>query len=182
MTDEEARRRAAAGRFNEPIFSENSVVYNARGEIVNPPPGPKRERALAVERAWSKYWDAGDESELVELGILKEKDDAKKSAARAFNDRAATADPSKFLSERTKGMTDEEARRYRAAAARFTAPMFSEDTLIYNARGEIVNPPPGPKRERALAISRAWREYWASGDDSGLVEVGLFPKKDESDD
>ena len=75
MTDEEARRRAAAGRFNEPIFSENSLVYNARGEIVNPPPGPKRERALAVERAWQKYWTHGDKSGLIEVGIFPEKED-----------------------------------------------------------------------------------------------------------
>lgn len=132
-------------RFTEPIFSEMSVVYNARGEIVSPPPGPKRERALALERAWRKYWVNGDESELVELGIFPKKEEG--------------------------AMVDEEARR-RAAAARLSAPMSF--LLIRNAAGEITHPPPGPERDHALKVERAWQQFYR-GDRSRLIDLGILP-------
>ena len=78
-------------------------------------------------------------------------------------------------------MTDEEAARRRAAAARLSTPMTF--LLIRNAAGEIIDPPPGPERERALKTERAWQQFY-DGDRSGLdvealrVRVAVGPGLD----
>ena len=67
MTDEEARRRAAVARLSAPMTF--LLIRNAAGEIIDPPPGPERERALKIERAWQQFYD-GDRTGLIDLGIL----------------------------------------------------------------------------------------------------------------
>lgn len=58
-------------RFTEPL---GGVVRDSNGRITEPPPGPARDRALAAERAWRRYWRTGDRRGLVRLGLLPEED------------------------------------------------------------------------------------------------------------
>ena len=43
--------------------------------------------------------------------------------------------------------------------------------------GNVVDPPPGPKRDRAIALREAWRRYW-KGDSGPLEELGVISPDD----
>ena len=60
------------------------------------------------------------------------------------------------------------------AVGRFTDPIGV--LISRNAQGEITYPTDPVQLQRALRIERAWATYYANGDDSLLVEVGLFPE------
>ena len=56
---------------------------------------------------------------------------------------------------------------------RWTAPPGG---VLRNAEGIIIDPPPGPLRDRLLACTRAWTTYRRRGDPRPLVALGLFPE------
>ena len=60
------------------------------------------------------------------------------------------------------------------AVGRFTDPIGV--LISRNAQGEITYPTDPVQLQRALRIERAWATYYANGDDSLLVEVGLLPE------
>ena len=65
---EEGEPRHSDERFSEEPFQ--GIHYGPDGEILDPPPGPERDRDVALAAAWQSYWTDGDESALQELGIL----------------------------------------------------------------------------------------------------------------
>ena len=67
----------------------------------------------------------------------------------------------------------------KAALSRFTDPIGI--LISRNAQGEITYPTDPEEIQRALRIERAWAVYYTNGDESLLVEEGLFPKPSEDD-
>ena len=57
------------------------------------------------------------------------------------------------------------------AVARITTPFYG---IVRGADGNIRSPPPGPERDRLLKASEAWRDYWGTGDEKKLVDLGIF--------
>ena len=55
--------------------------------------------------------------------------------------------------------------------ARFVEPLQG---IRYDGVGNVVDPPPGPQRDRAIALREAWRRYNRSGDRGLLVKLGVF--------
>lgn len=51
--------------------------------------------------------------------------------------------------------------------------------ITRDERGNIIKPPPGPERELALRREKAWRDFDTTGDDAGLIELGIFPTPEE---
>ena len=64
-------------------------------------------------------------------------------------------------------------RPNRPLPSRFTDPIDAVPIVD----GQHYVPPGTPNRERILATVHAWSRYRATGDSSGLVELGLFPEK-----
>ena len=58
-------------RFADIPFRGMSV--DGDGNVVDPPPGPKRDRAIALREAWRRYWN-GDSGPLEELGVISPDD------------------------------------------------------------------------------------------------------------
>ena len=56
---------------------------------------------------------------------------------------------------------------------RWTAPPGG---ILRNAEGVIIDPPPGPLRDRLVACTRAWTTYRRRGDPRPLIALGLFPE------
>ena len=48
--------------------------------------------------------------------------------------------------------------------------------ILQNAEGVIIDPPPGPLRDRLVACTRAWTTYRRRGDPRPLIALGLFPE------
>ena len=46
--------------------------------------------------------------------------------------------------------------------------------IRYDGKGNVVDPPPGPKRDRAIALMEAWKRYNRTGDREPLVKLGVF--------
>ena len=57
------------------------------------------------------------------------------------------------------------------AVARITTPFSG---IVWDAAGNIRSPPPGPERDRRLKAIEAWRDYWKTGDEKKLVDLGIF--------
>ena len=57
------------------------------------------------------------------------------------------------------------------AVARITTPFSG---LVRDAAGNIRSPPPGPERDRLLKELEAWDDYWGTGDEKKLVDLGIF--------
>ncbi len=58
---------------------------------------------------------------------------------------------------------------------RFTEVPFQG--VRYGPDGEVVDPPPGPKRDRAVALGEGWRRFWKDRDPSLLIELGVLPSE-----
>ena len=58
---------------------------------------------------------------------------------------------------------------------RFTEVPF--DGLRVDGDGNVVDPPPGPARDRAVGVIEGWRRYWKDGDSSLLIELGVLPSE-----
>lgn len=58
----------ALQRFADIPF--RGIRYDGDGNVVEPPPGPARDRAVALLAAWKRYEDNGDRRPLVELGVF----------------------------------------------------------------------------------------------------------------
>ena len=56
---------------------------------------------------------------------------------------------------------------------RFVGPIRG---ITRDARGNILKPPPGEQRELALRVEKAWADYRRRGDETGLIELGIFSK------
>ena len=63
------------------------------------------------------------------------------------------------------------------AVARITTPFYG---IVRGADGNIRSPPPGPERDRLLKASEAWRDYWKTGDEKKLVDLGILPESEST--
>ena len=63
------------------------------------------------------------------------------------------------------------------AVARITTPFSG---IVWDAAGNIRSPPPGPERDRRLKAIEAWRDYWKTGDEKKLVDLGIFPESEST--
>ena len=65
------------------------------------------------------------------------------------------------------------------AVERFTN---SVDPIVSrNSRGEIIYPTDPDEIEKALRLERAYAQFFRNGDDSLLVEEGMFPAPEASE-
>ena len=63
------------------------------------------------------------------------------------------------------------------AVERITTPFSG---LVRDAAGNIRSPPPGPERDRLLKELEAWDDYWGTGDEKKLVDLGIFPESEST--
>ena len=56
---------------------------------------------------------------------------------------------------------------------RFVGPI---EGITRDERGNILAPPPGEERDLALRAEKAWDYFHANGDETGLIELGIFSK------
>ena len=63
------------------------------------------------------------------------------------------------------------------AVDRITTPFYG---IVWDAAGNIRSPPPGPERDRLLKELEAWDDYWGTGDEKKLVDLGILPESEST--